>query len=119
MNPDIESRIMLAAANRVAARARLTDTLASLQNRLDPRTLAAQAMDQVRERSHAFADEAGEYVRQRKPTFIAIAVAAALIYFRRDLVELFSRLSGNATAGTSPAPEDLPEDLNETEDHHP
>jgi ElaB/YqjD/DUF883 family membrane-anchored ribosome-binding protein len=111
MTADIDERIRQAAAERIAARARLSETLTTIQHRLDPRVLAEQALDRVREQSHRLADDAADYVRERKPTIIAVAVAAVLWLFRRDLgtfarwaMDKATPTTANAEAEPTPSP---------------
>ncbi|WP_221792034.1 DUF3618 domain-containing protein [Aquisediminimonas sediminicola] len=88
MTSDIDARIQLAAAERLAARARLSETLATVQHRLDPSVLADNAFAKMRSQSSALAEHAADYVRERKPTFIAIAVAGVMWFFRKDIARI-------------------------------
>lgn len=103
MTADIEERIRNAAAERIAARARLSETLATIQNRLDPRALAEQALDQVREQSHRLAEDAANYVRERKPMIVAGAAAAIIWFFRHDLGKL-AKWAMEKASSTTPTP---------------
>lgn len=70
------------------ARARLDSTLAALQARLDPATLASDAWTGVRDKSNDLADGALDAVKQR-PAVAAGVVAATLAFLaRRPLYRL-------------------------------
>lgn len=70
------------------ARARLESTLAALQEKLDPATLAADAWTGVRDKSNDLADGALDAVKQR-PGMAAAAIAASLAFLaRRPLYRL-------------------------------
>ncbi len=112
MTSDIDARIRLAAAERLAARARLTETLAMVQHRLDPAVLADSAFERVRLQSNKLADQAADYVRARKPTFIAIAVAGVMWFFRKDL----SRIVTWAMAAAQSNATDTSSELHQTDE---
>ncbi len=93
------------------ARARLSETLALVQHRLDPAVLADNAFERVRLKSNILADQAADYVRARKPTFIAIAVAGVMWFFRKDLARIFTWAMAAAQDNAETASE-----LNETDE---
>ena len=72
----------------VQARARLESTLAALQVRLDPATLATGAWEGVRDKSNDIADTAMDKVKEN-PGIAAAAVAGTLAFLaRRPLYRL-------------------------------
>lgn len=85
----------LAAAKRaeIASRERLAATAATLQERLQPSTLASSAWDGARTRGEELADEAIAAARERPAVAAGVVAAAALFLARKPLTSaLFSRL---------------------------
>jgi ElaB/YqjD/DUF883 family membrane-anchored ribosome-binding protein len=64
------------------ARARLDSTLTALQVRLEPRTLATEAWDGVREKGNEVAETALDAVKER-PGVAAAAVGAVALFLTR------------------------------------
>jgi hypothetical protein len=76
-------KIMLAKAQAEAAHLRLSSTMAALQLRLRPSSLANQAWTGVREKSGEIADDAVQAVRER-PAVATGAIAAFLLFLARE-----------------------------------
>jgi len=66
-----------------AARRRLDATLAALQQRLHPKSLATEAWDGVKEKSGDLAEGALGAVKQR-PGAVSLALGAAVLFLARD-----------------------------------
>jgi|GEM_PF-1258845 len=66
-----------------AARRRLDSTLAALQQRLHPKSLATEAWDGVKEKSSDLAEDALGAVRQR-PGTVSVALGAAVLFLARN-----------------------------------
>ncbi|MEA3041322.1 MAG: hypothetical protein QOC65_811 [Sphingomonadales bacterium] len=74
-----------------AARQRLDTTLAALQLRLHPKSLATEAWDGVKEKSSDIAEGALDAVKQR-PAAVSLAIGAAMLFFaRRPLTRAVGR----------------------------
>jgi Protein of unknown function (DUF3618) len=81
------------------ARRRLASTLAELQERLKPGTLASNAWEGVKDKSGAIADDAVEAVRSRPVIVSAVLAAFTLFLARSPLRSAASRLfSGGVEA---------------------
>lgn len=65
-----------------AARRRLDSTVAALQQRLHPKSLATEAWDGVKEKSGDLAEGALDAVKQR-PGTVSLAIGAAVLFFAR------------------------------------
>lgn len=82
------------------SKARLDSTMAALQQRLHPGTLASDAWDGVREKGNNMADNALDAVRQRPAAVSAAVGAFALFLARQPLKRAVSRmLSGGQDDG--------------------
>lgn len=66
-----------------AARRRLDSTMVALQQRLDPKTLATDAWDGVKEKSNDLAEGALDAVKQR-PGAASLAIGAAVLFLARN-----------------------------------
>jgi ElaB/YqjD/DUF883 family membrane-anchored ribosome-binding protein len=74
-----------------AARRRMDSTLAALQQRLHPKSLATEAWDGVKEKSSDLAEGALDAVKQR-PAAVSLAIGAAVLFFaRRPLTRAVGR----------------------------
>lgn len=73
------------AAKREAgeARRRLDSTMAELQQRLHPKSLASEAWDGVKDKSSDLADSALDTVK-RRPGAVSVAVGAVVLFLARD-----------------------------------
>jgi ElaB/YqjD/DUF883 family membrane-anchored ribosome-binding protein len=75
-----------------AARRRLDSTLVALQRRLQPKSLATEAWDGVKEKSGDLAEGALDAVKQR-PAAVSLAIGAAVLFFaRRPLTRAVGRV---------------------------
>lgn len=84
---DTPDGVALARERARVARARLDESVAALRERVDPRTLAKHAGEDVRARGEA----AVAVVRRNPGIAAAAAVAAGLLLMRRPLIALFRR----------------------------
>lgn len=76
------------------ARRRLETTIGALQQRLNPKTLATDAWDGVKEKGSDITDSAMDVVRER-PAVVSAAVAAfALFLARRPIGRAVGRMFG-------------------------
>ena len=78
--------LVAARAQADAARARLMDTLAELQQRLKPATIAGQAWEGVKERTGDMAGDAVEAVKAR-PIIVSTALAAFTLFLARSPIK--------------------------------
>jgi hypothetical protein len=69
-----------------AARARLMDTVAELQQRLRPGTIAGQAWEGVKEKTGDMAGDAVEAVKAR-PIIVSTALAAFTLFLARSPIK--------------------------------
>lgn len=84
---DTPDGVALARERARVAKARLDESVVALRERVDPRTLARHAAEDLREQG-----EAAVAVAQRNPGIAATAaVAAGLLLIRRPLLALFRR----------------------------
>ena len=86
-----------------AARRRLDSTIAALQERLHPKSLATEAWGGVKEKSSDLAEDALGAVRQR-PGTVSLAVGAAVLFLarnplRRAVGRAFSKSEEDADEG--------------------
>jgi len=98
--PDPVARLVDAELEAAVARQRLAATLAKLQIRLNPKTLARQAMIDVTDKGGA-AVQAGIETTRRNPAAVAgVAALAGALLARRRILRLFSRRTRDETAGS-------------------
>ena len=90
--PSDAADIEQARRNAAAARARVQSTLGALKQRLNPRTIAADARDKVREKTQM----ATGAVRRRPAATTAAATVAALVVFRKPVGKLARLLFRNS-----------------------
>lgn len=91
LSPDPLARLVDAELEAAVARQRLSATLARLQVKLNPKTLARQAMVEVTDKGGAAA-QAGIETARRNPAAVAGVVAlAGAVLARRRLFGLFRR----------------------------
>lgn len=88
--------IALARARRQseASRARLTETLVELQNRLKPKALIEDALEEIREKTDELAEQAIDTVRRRPFTAAAVALAVLAWLFRAPILSAIGDLLG-------------------------
>lgn len=97
----IGARLARAQARSEAARARLADTLGTLQRRTTPRALAQDVVETLQVRGTAAITEAIEVAR-RKPVKIGlIAAMLGLFAARRPVLRLLRRRSSALTPSSS------------------
>jgi len=85
--PDVVE-IEQAKRNAAVAKARMQTTVGALKQRLNPRTIAADAVENVKEKTN----RAGDMARARPGAASAVASVAALILFRKPVGKLAKRL---------------------------
>lgn len=78
--------LVAARAQADAARVRLMDTVAELQQRLKPGTIAGQAWEGVKEKTGDVAGDAVEAVRAR-PVVVSAALAAFTLFLARSPIK--------------------------------
>lgn len=78
--------LVAARARADAARARLMDTVAELQQRLKPATIAGQAWEGVKEKTGDMAGDAVEAVKAR-PVIVSTALAAFTLFLARSPIK--------------------------------
>jgi hypothetical protein len=92
-SPDV-IEIEQAKRNATVARSRVQSTAGALKQRLNPRNLAADAVESVKGKTAAVGDKASEAARRRPGAATAAAAIAALIVFRKPVKKLGRRLFG-------------------------
>jgi len=85
--PDVVE-IEQAKRNAAVAKARMQTTVGALKQRLNPKTIAADAVENVKEKT----SRAGDLARARPGAASAAAGVAALILFRKPIGKLARRL---------------------------
>jgi uncharacterized protein DUF3618 len=87
------------------ARRRLSATIAELQQRLKPGTLASNAWEGVKDKGGEIADDAVQAVRGR-PVAVSAAVAAFTLFLARAPIKsaVFRLFSSDEEEGDDPAP---------------
>ena len=113
MSETVNTPLQVAEARSTAARARLSDTMAQLQARLNPRMLAQDAATSLVEKGKSVAAEGVETAKQNPAAVAGGAAALGLLLARRPLTRLVQRLwhaGDDATADplTSLKPERRP-----------
>ena len=78
--------LVAARAQAEAARARLMETVAELQQRLKPATIAGQAWEGVKEKTGDMAGDAVEAVKAR-PIIVSTALAAFTLFLARSPIK--------------------------------
>jgi hypothetical protein len=90
-SPDV-IEIEQAKRNATIARSRVQSTAGALKQRLNPRNLAADAVESVKGKTAAVGEQASEAARKRPGVAKAAAAVAALIIFRKPVKKLGRRL---------------------------
>jgi hypothetical protein len=85
MSKDLPEEIVDAKRNATAARARVDTDVAALQARLNPKTLAQDAMDSVRGRTDQLTDTAVETARKRPAVTALAGGTVALLVLRKPI----------------------------------
>jgi hypothetical protein len=98
---DFEPTLALAERHSEAARQRLAHTLVEIQARLNPRALAREAAQELREAGEELARESVDAMRRHPLTLAGVAGAVALFLARRPLRSLIARAE-DATPPASP-----------------
>lgn len=94
----IDPELDLAEARAQRARKRLTDTLVALQARLNPRALAKEAAEELKEAGEQMLRNGVEAVKQQPVKAAGVAAAVGLFLLRKPLRKLAER------AQETPAP---------------
>ncbi|MGY4397938.1 hypothetical protein ACVWZA_003135 [Sphingomonas sp. UYAg733] len=105
-NPD-EPDLDFAKACSIEARRRLAGTLVELQARLNPRVLAREAMQELKETGQEMAREGLEAAKRHPLTLAGAATAVGIFLARKPLSKLISELgdaSSEAGSDATPAP---------------
>jgi len=89
-----DADIEQAKRNAAAAKARMQTTVGALKQRLNPKTIAADAVENVKEKTGAIGERASDVARRRPVATGAAAGLAALIVFRKPVGKLVRRLFG-------------------------
>jgi ElaB/YqjD/DUF883 family membrane-anchored ribosome-binding protein len=87
-----ERDIERAKAEALRARARLAKTMSEIQDRLHPRTLINDALQEVRDRGHELADQAVDLARARPVATSAIAAAIVALFAREPIWKALATL---------------------------
>ncbi|MDX3885444.1 MAG: DUF3618 domain-containing protein [Sphingomonas sp.] len=96
-----EADIANARARAAAARARLGGTLGEIQARLNPKALAREAWDELREHGEELAAEALAAAKEKPARTAAIAGGVALFLARKPIVRgIMHLLAKRDEAGT-------------------
>ena len=93
-----DSSVTAAEARAANARDRLVRTLGALQDRLDPKTVAREAMDGIADTGQQALGSAVE-VAQRNPGKVAAAAAAVVLFAARHRIFALFRKSDVAKHG--------------------
>jgi hypothetical protein len=98
--------------NASRARARLANTMSEILDRLHPRTLVNEAIQEVRERGQEIAGQAVELARARPAATSAIAAGVIALFarapIRRAVTALAARWRHAPEAEDTAKPEDRP-----------
>lgn len=89
MSKDVPEEIVDAKRNATAARARVDTDVAALQARLNPKTLAQDAMETVRDRTDKLTDTAVDTARRRPAAAAVAGSAVAFIVLRKPIRGLY------------------------------
>lgn len=84
--------------NAAVARNRVQTTVGALKQRLNPRNIAADAKEKVRETTGAITGKASDAARRRPVAVSAAAGVGTLVLFRKPLKRLAKRLFGRKQA---------------------
>lgn len=95
---DPTERLTRAEADAAAARQRLAETMARLQDRLEPRRLVREARLGLADARHSAVERAGVAVRRRPATLAGVVALAGLWLGRHRVVALFRRRQAEATS---------------------
>lgn len=95
--------------NTLRARGRLESTLAALQARLRPASLAGEAWDGVKDKSADLADGALQAVRKRPAIASAALGAIALFLAREPIRRAVTRMLSDEEGGIEPGEAELSE----------
>lgn len=90
--PDEAAQIEQAKRNATVAKARVQTTVGALKQRLNPKTIAADAVENVKEKTGAIGNRASDVARERPAVAGAAAGVAALVLFRKPVGKLVRRL---------------------------
>ncbi|MEO5867476.1 MAG: DUF3618 domain-containing protein [Sphingomonas sp.] len=100
---DIEPTLAMAENHSVAARRQLAGTLVEIQARLNPKALAREAAQELRQAGEELARDGMEAVKRHPLTLAGIAGAVVLFLARRPLRSLIAQ--GDAADATlAPSP---------------
>ena len=97
---DDEFSLVVAEARSEGARRQLAATLVAIQARLNPKALAREAVQELREAGQELAREGMDSVKRHPLTFAGVATAVGLFLARRPLRSLIAKLPDE----TPPAP---------------
>jgi|GEM_PF-3846294 len=96
--PPAAAEIEQAKRNAAVARERVQGTAGALKQRLNPKNLAADAVESVKGKTAAVGDRASDVARRRPAAFTAAAGLATLIVFRKPVKKLTRRLFSRGDA---------------------
>jgi len=92
MNDEDEPSLAIAEQRSEAARKRLATTLVEIQGRLNPRALAREAAQELRETGEELAREGLEAVKRHPLTVAGMVGAVGLFLARKPIRALIARL---------------------------
>lgn len=99
---DDELSLVAAEARSERARRRLAGTLVEIQARLNPKALAREAAQELREAGQELAREGFETVKRHPLTIAGIATAVGLFLARRPLRSLVAHLPDETSPPETP-----------------
>ena len=106
IDPD-EPDLVFAKMRSVEARERLAGTLVELQARLNPKALAREAIQELKETGQEMAREGLEAAKRHPLTLAGAATAVGIFLVRKPLSKLISELSeppSDVDTNATPAP---------------
>jgi ElaB/YqjD/DUF883 family membrane-anchored ribosome-binding protein len=99
-----EPDLAFAKKRSAEARERLAGTLVELQARLNPKALAREAIQELKEAGQEMAREGLEAAKRHPLTLAGAATAVGVFLARKPLSKLISELGTSGTEDATPAP---------------
>jgi ElaB/YqjD/DUF883 family membrane-anchored ribosome-binding protein len=94
-----QGNVAQAGADVDIAKARLSSTFGTVKQRLNPRALAHETVDQLKQKAAQTAQASVDAVKSRPSTAIGVAAAAVLLLFRKPIFGAMRRLTKEKSDG--------------------